>query len=216
MSRFARLITVLSLAVAFTAACAPSYRIMQRSDGTDFRNAVGSAADYETTRSRWARSESLGLRSSAEVTMIDPEVGAHEIAWRAHHDGREVSEGYDRDLWEVLYGPRGDRLPFEVRWRFDKLYQPQRITNPKVGWTFTLMDDHGRKWEALDIGEVEQASDGDAWTGSFRVWFPLRDVRKGPLFDGRTGKVTMRISGPPGWADFVWKFKPAVGAAAED
>lgn len=189
---------------------------MHRTESTVFPGAMGQAEEYEATRALWSRKEALGVRGSAEVTMIDPQLGADEIALRARQDGHEVASGYDRDLWEVLYGPRGDRMPFEVRWRFDKLYQPQRVTNPKVGWTFTLMDDHGRQWESLDIGEVEQGSDPDAWTGSFRVWFPTRDVLKGPLFDGRTGTVTMRISGAPGWADFVWKFRPKVGAAAED
>lgn len=216
MSRPARLATLLAFAMALTAACAPSYRIMQRTDSTVFPGSAGRASDYEATRDRWTRSEALGVRGSAAVTMIDPELAADEIAWRAEREGREVAEGYDRGLWEVFYGARGDRLPFEVRWRFDKLYQPQRITNPKVGWTFSLRDDHGRSWEALNIGEVEQGWDSDAWTGSFRVWFPLKDIRKGPLFDGRTGTVTMRISGSPGWADFVWKFRPAVGAGAED
>lgn len=216
MSRLVRLTAVLTLALALTTACAPRYRIMQRTEGTAFPGAVGRASEYEASRARWTRTEALGVRGSAEVTMIDPELGADEIAWRARQDGREVTEGYDKELWEVYYGPRGDRMPFEVRWRFDKLYQPQRTSNPKVGWTFTLMDDHGRQWQPLDIGEVEQDSDSEAWTGSFRVWFPIRDLHKGPLFDGRTGTVTLRISGAPGWADFVWKFRPAVGAQAED
>lgn len=189
---------------------------MHRTESTVFPGAVGNADEYDATRARWSRSEALGVRGSAEVTMVDPELGADEVALRTRHDVHDLARGYDRDLWEVLYGPRGDRMPFEVRWRFDKLYQPQRITNPKVGWTFTLMDDHGRRWEALDVGEVEQGSDSDAWTGSFRVWFPIRDVLRGPLFDGRTGTVTLRISGAPGWADFVWKFRPSVGADAEN
>ncbi len=189
---------------------------MQRTDSTAFPGSMGRANEYEASRAHWTRTEALGVRGSAAVTMIDPEVGSDEIAWHARSNGREVSDGYDRQLWEVLYGARGDRMPFDVRWRFDKLYQPQRTTNPKVGWTFTLLDDHGRQWGPLDIGEIEQGSDGEAWTGSFRVWFPIKDVQKGPLFDGRTGAVTLRISGAPGWADFVWKFRPAVGAMAED
>lgn len=189
---------------------------MSRTPSTAFESAAGRADEYEATRARWTRSEALGVRGSAEVTMLDPEVGADELALRARRADHDRSEAYDRDLWEVLYGPRGDRMPFEVRWRFDKLYQPQRVTNPKVGWTFTLLDDHGRAWEPLAIGEVEQGSDPDDWTGSFRVWFPTQDTRKGPLFDGRTGTVRLRISGEPGWADFAWKFRPSIGAAAED
>ncbi|MNL21016.1 hypothetical protein D3C87_1422890 [compost metagenome] len=211
-----RLAVALALPVALATACAPWHRIMDRSRDASFPGARGDAARYEAQRAEWTRTEALGVRSEATVTMLDPSLGAHWLAAQAGKEGREVSDAYDRDLWEGLYGPRGDRLPFQVSWRFDKLYQPQRVTNPKVGWTFTLQDDHGRSWGPLFLGDVQQGFDVDAWTGSFRVWFPTKDTLKGPLFDGRTRSITLRISGAPGAADFVWKFQPEIGAPAED
>ncbi|MBO9542657.1 hypothetical protein J7643_18875 [bacterium] len=216
MPRLFPLAVALALVVPLATACAPSLRIMDRSRDASFPGARGDAARYEAVRAEWTRTEALGVRSEATVTMLDPSLGADWLAMKAGKEGREVADAYDQGLWEGLYGPRQDRLPFEVSWRFDKLYQPQRVTNPQVGWTFTLLDDHGRSWKPLFLGDVQQAFDADAWTGSFRVWFPTKDTLKGPLFDGRTRSLTLRISGAPGTADFVWKFQPEVGAPAED
>lgn len=204
----------LLLPLVLATACAPWMRVMDRARDVSFPGTRGEATRYEAERDAWTRTEALGVRSEATVTMLDPSLGAHWLAAQAAKEGREVTDVYDRGLWEGLYGPRGDRLPFEVTWRFDKLYQPQRVTNPKVDWTFTLMDDHGRSWRPLFLGDVQQGFDADAWTGSFRVWFPTQDTLKGPLFDGRTRSVTLRIGGAPGTADFTWKFGPEIGAPA--
>lgn len=215
MPRLFRLVAALALALPLATACAPWFRIMERSPDASFPGARGDAARYEAARAAWTRTEPLGLRSEATVTMLDPSLGADWLAAQAAKEGREVADAYDQGLWEGLYGPRSDRLPFDVSWRFDKLYQPQRVTNPQVGWTFTLKDDHGRSWSPVFLGDVQQGSDADAWTASFRVWFPAKDTLKGPLFDGQTRSLTLRISGAPGTADFVWKFRPEVGAPAE-
>jgi|GEM_PF-1771897 len=209
--------TAIALAgLALIVGCSTSFRLMRHSDGTDFPGASGDPARYESDRTAWSRTEALGIRSSATVTLIDPALGAELLAHDASASHREVTPENDLATWQGLYGERGDRLPFDVSWRFDKQFQPQRVTDPHQGWTFTLHDDHGRSWAPVTVDEVTQGSDDDAWTGRFRVWFPARDVLKGPLFDGRTGTVTLRITGDPGSADFFWKFRPNTGAQAED
>lgn len=195
--------------------CAPRYQVMERTMDASFPGSTGDASRYESQRERWTRDAALGLRGTAYVTLMDPSLGADWLAHKAMLAGREVSPGYDRGIWEGLYGERSDRLPFEVFWRFDKLFQPARITNPKTGWTFWLHDDHGRSWEPMFIDDADLGMDADAWTGRFKLWFPTQDVLKGPLFDGRTGKLTLRIVGPPGAAEFVWKFRPDIGAPVE-
>lgn len=216
MPRRMALAAPILLVALLASACSPSYRIMRRATDDRFPGSRGDAARYQALLAAWTRTEPLGVHSEASVTMFDPSLGADKLAYDAQEEHREIQQGYDKGVWDGWYGDRRDRIPFDVTWRFDKLFQPERIINPRVGWTFTLYDDHGRSFSPLYVGEQTQGPDPDAWTASFRVWFATEDVLKGPLFDGRTGSVTLRLSGEPGVADFVWKFRPELGAPDGD
>lgn len=205
-----RIVLAMSL-MAGLAACSPGDRVMSRSLDYSFPGDHGDGAHYKDEHAAWTREATLGVRGNVQVTLLDPKLEADRLAFMAKKQGRKVSLGYDGVIWQGLYGMRSDRLPFDITWRFDKMFQPQRVTNPHVNWTFRLEDDHGRSWAPLYIGHLSQRSGHDDWIGSFRLWFPTQDVLKGPLFDGRTGKVTLQISGPPGEADFDWKFRPDIG-----
>lgn len=207
-------LTGLLLTALVVGGCWPRYQYMAPRREAEFPGARGMAATYPALLAAWTRVEPLGLRSTASVTMFDPALGEAYLARHAEDEGREVGEG-DRALWDGLYGARAQRLPFLVRWSFDKLFQPQRITQPAIGWRFELRDDHGRYWAPVAVDQVEQGETRSAWTGSFWVYFPTRELQAGPLFDGRTRKLTLRIAGEPGWSDFAWRFAPEPGALEE-
>lgn len=202
------LITLLALG------CMPRYQYMTRARDATYPGSRGEAARFEERFRAWTRVEPLGLRSTASVTMYDPSLAADDLAARASAEQREVGPA-EQARWEELYGERHERMPFEVKWRFDKLFQPQRVTDPRVGWTFVLRDDHGRSWPPLALEQVEQGEDQGAWTGSFWLYFPTHDQLIGPLYDGRTRKLTLRVTGEPGAADFSWRFAPDPGALEE-
>lgn len=202
------------VALVLLTGCWPRHQFMKRQPDATFPGSRGDAERYVEELATWTRIEPLGLRSTASVTLFDPALGAVYLAHHARRDGREVGPA-ELPLWETMYGERQERLPFHVKWSFDKLFQPQRVTQPRSGWRFSLRDDHGRRWEPLAIEQIEQGETTVAWTGSFWVYFPTRDLQVGPLFDGRTRKLTLRIQGEPGWSDFSWRFAPDPGAHEE-
>lgn len=196
--------------VVLLTACSSSYRLMQPRPETSFPKQPGQAARYEAHVAEWSREERLGLNGSATVVLEDPALGADYLAYEAERQklGPVRKDSYFTGLWDALYGPKGDRVPFRFAWSFDKNFHPQKVINPRSAWTFRLHDDRGRSWDPLFIGPVTDHSTVSKWQGSFRVWFPLQDLDKGWTIDGMTRYLRLAVKSPSGDAEFLWKFKP--------
>lgn len=197
--------------------CAAEHRLMRPAADTRFPALSGDADRYADHREAWTRREPLGVKGQVEATFEDPGLGADYLAYLARTQGlgEVTADGYFRTMWDVLYGPQGDRLPILVTLRFDPLFHSPLALKPER-WDFVLEDDAGRRWKPIHLSASSEsafaagappASSGKR-SATYRLWFQAMQPGTRPLIDGRTRELTLHVTGLSGAAALRWKFKP--------
>lgn len=192
-------------------ACAPAHRHVRGWSAGEPMGELAPCLAPEGDEEAWRRSAPLGLRSAVSATLVAPEVARWRLADTMVREGREEPGPHERASWTTWFGERGDRLTCLVRWEFDRLFQLERVTDPRVGWTFRLSDDRGRQVEPRALLDVALDRTERHHVADFRLTFPLRDRSGRPLLDAFTSRLDLEVSGGPGKARLSWRFRPEIG-----
>jgi hypothetical protein len=110
----------------------------------------------------------------------------------------------------------------DATWQFHietatHLHEDNDLTSRRTMWRMSLLDDHGRAVEPSEITTAKgkptymatfYANSGD-FTHPWRVRFPKQAPDGAPLIGPDTKTMTLRIGGPQGSIDMVWKLQPS-------
>lgn len=208
---------LIPLGAAIIAGCVAEHRLMRPAPDARFPELAGDADAYPAHRAAWTREAPIGIRGTVSAVLLDPALGADQLAQLARAQGQGLSrDGYFETLWAALYGPDGDRLPIDVQIALDRLfYSPATLARDR--WDFRLEDDTGRSWRPHHVAVLPPSASepGPRAAGSaphavtYRLWFLQRPAGERPLIDGRTRDLVLHVRGTPGAVSLRWKFKPA-------
>ncbi len=201
------------LAAAVTAGClSGAHAYLRLSDDYRMPREFADASTYLELEDAWLRHAPLGLEGGIAAILEDPAVGAARLAYDASRSATPGRPGrHAEQTWEELYR-QGDRIPFRVRWRFNKHFHRQATLEPGSGWTFTLEDNSGQKLAPAEIGPLETLRDKADWVGEFRIWFPRRSIDGRLLITNHTRSLLLSVAGIPGDATLSWRFLPLLEA----
>jgi hypothetical protein len=174
------------------------------------------AKDYVDQVKRWSRHGDL--RSDFDATMIvdatfhSPEFHSAYVAkyldvYKVPPDSRAKVAA------TIPQAPDQYELHVETQthtWEVNELHGPKSI------WRVTLLDDRGREAQSTEIKlettRPEYLQTFYPYTAIFsrpwRVLFPRVANDGTPLVGPDTKSITLRIAGPAGAIDLVWKLKP--------
>lgn len=177
---------------------------------TDFRlpREFADAGAFNSIENAWFRHGDLGIEGSVGAILEDPVLGAAMLAqWASasYSPGKPALSALQ--FWEGLYGS-GDRLPFRIRWRFNKHFHQQQTLDPSQGWTFKLSDNLKGEWIPVQIGKFAESQHPNDWVAEYRIWFP-RKAADGRLLLGRQIRaLRLKIVGSVGDSILEWRFGP--------
>lgn len=165
------------------------------------------ANDASSIRAIWTREQPLGLEGSVAATLLDPAVGRAILAIETR-DRRSagVLDTMALQSWQRWYAG-GRTLPVLVRWRFDRNFHAEAITDP-AQWQLALVADDRTPIAPLRWGRVTRQDDDEAWAGSFTVWFPWHGADGRPAMGHQPRRLRLLVSGSPGRAELQWRFAP--------
>jgi hypothetical protein len=183
-----------------------------------------SAEDYDAIHARWTRHVRItrGISANRElgevdtaldarVTLLAPEVRAAYVAKMAamrsfteEERARLAGEQHDEEekfVDFVLLAQTG-------RWDWNDFSAPRSV------WTITVVDDKGRERGQPEIQPMPLKADVLAqlfpevtpFSRAWRVRFPR--TPEAPLYDASTRAIALRIAGPLGHAEALWKARP--------
>lgn len=175
--------------------------------------ACASTTAYDRARDRWTR-EATDLRLFDTALDVDATLRSWEF--RRAYAEREIA-------WFRLEGASAE----EVRTREAaahagavEFFLAVRTHSEKwndfdarePSWRLVLVDDRGRSVEPLGIDTIDVTPalreffpQSDTFARAYRVRFPKTHADGGAVLDARA--ITLRISGPLGSADLVWRLR---------
>ena len=192
-------------------ACAPAHRLVRSWNVGEPAGPLAPTIAPEVGDETWSRTAPLGLRSSVTATLVSPEVARSRLADAMARDGRTEAGAPELAGWTIWFGDRADRLTCLLHWEFDRLFQLERVMDPRVGWSFRLSDDRGRQVEARAPLDVTLSRNVKSHVAEFRLVFPLRDRAGRPVLDAFTSRLDLEVTGGPGKARLSWRFRPEIG-----
>lgn len=206
---------LIPLLLVMLAGCVAEHRLMHSAPDARFPELSGDAESYPAHREAWTRRAPIGIKGQVAAVLMDPALGADQLAHvaRAQGLGAVSRDGYFETLWAAMYGPEGDRLPFDLMLELDRLfYTPATLAADR--WEFLLEDDAGRQWKPHHVAPLPASSPPTAaatkpLTAAYRLWFLTRAAGERPLIDGRTRDLVLHVRGTPGAVSLRWKLKSA-------
>jgi hypothetical protein len=174
------------------------------------------AKDYVDQVKRWHRHGDL--RADFDATLIvdavpfSPEFQAAYVA--KYLDVYKVTESGREAVTQKIVGGIGEGWVFHVETQAHT-YEVTDLKPPKSIWRVTLIDDRGREVSTqtvtLDPSRPEVLQVFYPYTTIFarawRVTFPRQLPDGSDLVGPDTKSLTLRIAGPPGSIDLIWRFK---------
>ena len=206
-----RFVPILMMTTGLLLGCSAPHRLVPIWRMGEAPGAIAPQPLDESRTDLWRRDAVPGVRSVATATLVSPEVGRSWLADQLLRDSRAAVEERDRATWATWFGIRGDRLSLHVHWEFDRLFQIERVADPRSGWTFQLRDDRGRMVSPVSIQDVTTGRTERAHVADFLLVFPGHDRTGRPLVDAFTNRVDLELRGAPGKARMTWRFRPEVG-----
>lgn len=163
--------------------------------------------DTTALRSQWTREQPLGLEGSVAATLLDPAVARAMLATEvAERRSAGTPDTMALQAWQRWFGG-GRMLPLIVRWRFDRDFHAEAITDP-AQWQMALIADDGSPQVPLRWSRVVRKDDDEAWGGTFTVWFPWRRADGRSVLGTLPRRLRFQVAGNPGRAELQWRFAP--------
>jgi hypothetical protein len=202
---------VLAIAVALVAGCSHSPRVSLAQPTGEI-----SSKEYVDMLKRWTRHGStisdFDASLMVDATMHSPEFRAafaekwievYKLAPDEAARKRVELNGAIANVWEFHFNTSGHT------WEVNELLPS------KKQWVLQLLDDKGRAVESSfvkqvrDRIEIEQAfyPQANIFTRAWTVQFPRNLPDGTPLVTADTRSLTLRIAGPKGDMDLIWKLQ---------
>ncbi len=202
----------LALALAFALfGCAPPPKVSLAPPSLPAKE-----KDYEKTLERWTRHGEV--RADFDATLI--------VDATLH--GPELNEAYAA-RWSRIYAlPPPEAERFRAQLAADTtdhfLFYVETATHKfelndfgsaKTMWRISLVNDHGQEVLPSEVKAAREHREVDQefypyvtiFSKGWRIRFPHALADGTPLVGADTRQVTLRIAGPPGTTDLVWRFQ---------
>jgi len=175
-----------------------------------------SAKDYVDQLKRWSRHGDMRADFDAtliiDATLHSPEFHAAYVA--KYLDVYKVTDSSRAQVTATLQADLTEGWVFHLETQAHT-YEMNELGSKRTIWRTTLMDDRGREVAVQAVIADPRRPEflqtfypyTTVFSRSWRVTFPKKLADGSDLVGPDTKSLTLRVAGPPGLIDLIWRFR---------